>query len=101
MGHLGLGPYIKYYSTLDKGKIRDAEAHPEYNDSSYVENNLAVMHVYFKNLHFMQHNRGELFGPVDFVSNIGGLLGLCMGFSAISAVEFIYYFTMRLLLNVK
>lgn len=66
-----------------------------------MENNLAIMHVYFKNLHFMQNTRGELFGPVDFVSNIGGLLGLCMGFSALSAIEFAYYYTIRLFLNAR
>ncbi len=77
------------------------EQHPEYNDTTYVEDNLAIMHIYFKHLHFMRHERGELYGPIDFISNIGGLLGLCMGFSALSAIEAIYFFTMRLFLNIK
>ena len=44
-----------------------------------MSNNLAVVHVYFKSLHFMRQERAELFGIVDFFSNVGGLLGLCMG----------------------
>jgi amiloride-sensitive sodium channel len=65
-----------------------------------VANNLAMMHVYYKKLHFMRHTRGELYGILDFFSNIGGLLGLCMGFSALSVVEFIYFFTLRLFFNI-
>jgi hypothetical protein len=32
---------------------------------------------------------------MDFFSSIGGLLGLCVGISAISVVEFVYYFCVR------
>jgi len=45
--------------------------------------------------------RGELYGVLDFISNIGGLLGLCAGFSALSFVEVVYFFTVRLFFNVK
>ncbi len=38
-----------------------------------------------------QHKRGELFGAVDFVSNVGGLMGLFLGFSAISLMEVVFY----------
>ncbi len=68
-------------------------------NDTYVENNVAILHVYFKNLHFMRQERGELYGFVDLFSNIGGLMGLCMGFSALSAVEVLYFFTMRLFFN--
>ena len=33
---------------------------------------------------------------IDFVSQIGGVLGLCIGFSLISLIEIIYWFTLRL-----
>jgi amiloride-sensitive sodium channel len=65
-----------------------------------VINNLAMLHIYFKKLHFMRHSRGELYGLIDFFSNIGGLLGLCMGFSALSLVEFVYFFSLRLFFNI-
>ena len=31
----------------------------------------------------------------NFVANTGGLMGLCMGFSLLSAIEFIYWFILR------
>ena len=39
----------------------------------------------------MRNERDELYGAVDIISNIGGLLGLCMGFSMLSAVELVYF----------
>ena len=30
-------------------------------------------------------------GPVDFVASLGGLFGLCLGFSIISFLEIIYW----------
>ncbi len=58
--------------------FRNSARHPEYSNDSYVSNNLALMHIYFKKLHFIRHERGEFYGFVDFFSNIGGLLGLCL-----------------------
>ncbi len=49
------------------------------------------MNVFFKSPTVTQHERGELFGTVDFVSNIGGLMGLFLGVSAISLMEIVYY----------
>ncbi len=74
---------------------------PSDGADEYVSKNLAVIHVYFKSLHFMQNERGELYGFTDFFSNVGGLLGLCLGFSALSLIEFIYFFTLRLILNIR
>ncbi len=75
------------------------DENPDYADDEYVSNNVAILNVYFKNLHFMRQERGELFGFVDLFSNIGGLMGLCMGLSALSVVEFIYFFSMRIYFN--
>ena len=30
-------------------------------------------------------------GPVDFIASLGGLFGLCLGFSIISFMEIIYW----------
>ena len=38
-------------------------------------------------------------GPIDFVSQLGGLFGLCLGFSLISFIEIFYWFSMRLFRN--
>ena len=39
----------------------------------------------------MRNERDELYGELDIISNIGGLLGLCMGFSMLSAVEIVFF----------
>ena len=74
-------------------------AHPEYSNDSYVSRNLAVVHIFFKSQHFIRNERGEFFSFVDFFSNVGGLIGLCMGVSAISVVEAVYFLTMRVVFN--
>ena len=33
------------------------------------------------------------------ISLVGGLMGLCLGFSFLSAIELIYWFTFRLIKN--
>ena len=43
----------------------------------------------------------QLFSTVDLLSYIGGVLGLCLGFSAMSCLECMYFFTVRLGLNVR
>ena len=43
----------------------------------------------------MQYKRDVLYGVTDFISNIGGLLGLCMGFSLLTAIEVVYWFLVR------
>jgi acid-sensing ion channel, other len=47
----------------------------------------------------MPLKRSAVTGPLNFVANSGGLLGLLMGVSFLSVVELIYFFTLRLLLN--
>ena len=42
----------------------------------------------------------QLFSTVDLLSYIGGVLGLCLGFSAMSALECFYFFSLRLGLNI-
>ena len=40
--------------------------------------------------------RGISMGPVEFVSSLGGLFGLFLGFSTVSFIEIIYWATVRL-----
>ena len=78
-----------------------SDVHPEFNNDDYISSNLALLHIYYNKRLFMRNERGELFGIIDLFSNIGGLLGLCMGFSALSALEFFYFFSARLYFNIK
>lgn len=71
--------------------------HPEYLNDTYVDHNLALVHLHFQKLHFIRHLRSELFGLTDFFATIGGLLGLSMGFSVLSLVEIVYFLVLRLL----
>ncbi|XP_075983418.1 pickpocket protein 28-like [Anticarsia gemmatalis] len=63
----------------------------------YFTENMLVVHFYFEDNTFQRFTKGEIFGLTEFLSNTGGLLGLCMGFSMMSAVELLYYLTLRAL----
>ena len=43
--------------------------------------------------------RGISMGPVEFVSSLGGLFGLFLGFSVISFLEIVYWATVRMCRN--
>ncbi|CAH1408253.1 unnamed protein product [Nezara viridula] len=57
--------------------------------------------IFFKDLQFTTSHRNELYGIVDFLANVGGLLGLFYGVSVLSFVEVLYYSTLRLWANLK
>ncbi|KAG8258302.1 hypothetical protein J6590_032230 [Homalodisca vitripennis] len=65
-------------------------------DSKYFQKNMAVLHVFLKDTQFTAKQRGELFGLTEFLSSTGGLLGLFMGFSFLSAIEAFYFLTLRI-----
>ena len=43
-----------------------------------------------------EYERSQKMTGFEFISNIGGLCGLCLGFSFVSAVEIFYWFAIRL-----
>ncbi|XP_058985354.1 pickpocket protein 28-like [Musca domestica] len=57
--------------------------------------------VHFKDNEFIARKRSELYGYADFLANCGGILGLFMGFSILSLIEFFYHMTLRLLSNMR
>ncbi|XP_028176949.1 pickpocket protein 28-like [Ostrinia furnacalis] len=57
--------------------------------------------VYFSDEIYTSLRRSELYGGVDFLANCGGIMGLFMGFSFLSLVEIIYYFSMRLFCHIR
>ncbi|XP_045477003.1 pickpocket protein 28-like isoform X1 [Harmonia axyridis] len=59
----------------------------------------SAVSVYFKNPFFLPNQRNELYGPTDFISNFGGILGLFTGFSLFSIAELIYFSSIRLVEN--
>ena len=80
---------------------------PHYNA---YERDIAVVNIFFgestvfganlKTLKIFRYSSSEFERSkkmtwFDFFSSIGGICGLCLGMSAISIVEFIYWFTVR------
>ena len=57
----------------------------------YAAENLAQLQLIVKSpsVHMVKRDLSVTF--VNFVGNLGGLLGLCLGFSFISLIEFVYH----------
>ena len=63
---------------------------------NHFRDDAAVVHVYFQELGIIKYERDELYGIIDVIAAFGGIIGLCMGFSLLSLVELIYWFTLRM-----
>jgi Amiloride-sensitive sodium channel len=63
----------------------------DYADLTYPSQLL----VFFKSLNFYPFVLQQQLSVLDFVSYCGGSLGLFLGFSALSAIELIYFFTVK------
>ena len=61
---------------------------------------IAMVNFYFDKSTVLCYKRGQRMTEIDFISQMGGLLGLGLGCSFISIVEFLYWMTIRLLRNI-
>ena len=61
---------------------------------------LSLVHVYFADLKMSRYITDELFSWQDILAAFGGLVGLCTGFSFLSAAEIVYFFSLRCLLPI-
>ncbi|XP_055303762.1 pickpocket protein 28-like [Sitodiplosis mosellana] len=57
--------------------------------------------VLFKDQQYFASLRSELYGTMDFMGTVGGILSLFMGISLLSVVEIIYFATIRLTCNLQ
>jgi len=55
----------------------------------------SMVHVYFKEMGATKFVRDELYSWQDIVANFGGTVGLCIGFSLLSAAEMFYFLFLR------
>lgn len=56
---------------------------------------VAILHVYYIRTTFRAQKKEELVGFAEFLANLGGLLGLFLGFSGISVIEMFYFISIR------
>lgn len=82
-------------SRLGSGSFQTSEDIFFSKDPGNVQKNIAVVHIFFQDNVFRSFTKGEFIGFTEFLSSTGGLLGLFMGFSVISLIEFIYFLSIR------
>ena len=67
---------------------------PNYNA---FEKDIGIVNVFFAKEHVPQYVKANRWTVFDFLSQIGGSLGLFMGISVISVAEVFYWFVFRFL----
>ena len=76
----------------------EIEGNPSYDA---FEQDIGIVNIYFGNDHTIKYVKKNKMSPYDFLSQIGGSIGLAMGISIISVVEIIYWLTIRLFRNIR
>ena len=61
----------------------------------HFRRNMVSLKIFFPENSAKAYQRDELYSPEDLIANIGGTLGLCLGFSLVSLVELFYFLTLR------
>ncbi|KAG5869552.1 hypothetical protein JTB14_002297 [Gonioctena quinquepunctata] len=89
--------YGELSAKLNDIRINSSMYESEKDFDEYYLKNVAVAHFFFPNSKFTKQIKSELYGFTEILSNIGGLLGLFMGFSFLSLVEVIYFISLRVL----
>lgn len=60
-----------------------------------------MLTIYFRDRDVEHMERAEVYTFIDFMAICGGLMGLFLGVSLLSIIEFIYFFTLRLFWSVR
>ena len=85
----------KIENAVFQHKLRESPTYDAY------EKDIAIVNFYFGKSTFWQFQRAENMTLADYIAQLGGFLGLFLGFSFISAIEIIYWFTMRLMREIE
>lgn len=68
--------------------------------SSYPDvSNLSVVRIYFPFVSSPMYRTTVIYTWYEIISTFGGILGLCIGFSAIGVLELVYFSTIKLYQN--
>ena len=57
----------------------------------YAKDNLAKIFIFFKDPYYTEYLMDQSYSFAKFLGNIGGLVGISIGFSVISCVECFYF----------
>lgn len=79
----------------------DVDYQMVYESGMNISFSLSQMLLSFKDTEFDSQKRQSRTGTLDFLSYSAGLLGLYMGMSILSIVEFFYFFTVRLMCFIR
>ena len=60
----------------------------------YINENILRLRVFLKDPYVEVIERVEKISSATLFSNVGGVMGLCLGFSVLSGVEIIYFIIM-------
>ena len=64
------------------------------------QKDIAMVTFFFESPTVFEYSRQVKMTLIGYISQMGGLLGLCLGFSLISLIEIMYWFTIRIVKNV-
>ena len=105
----GVPTYIANLVSSNKRKFADTRAsgvpiftadtntRPTYDA---YEKDIAMVTFFFESTTALQYQRQLRMTLVGFISQVGGLMGLCLGISFISMIEVVYWFTIRFMRNI-
>ncbi|XP_017110495.2 pickpocket protein 28 [Drosophila elegans] len=80
---------------LASNNFQLANALVEGINKSYLSENIAVINVYYRESVYHGNTKNAYVGLTEFLSNVGGVMGLFMGFSVISLAEIFYFLILK------
>ena len=81
----------KQKSFVDSSKFDDNDLKMVEFFHDYAKENLAKIAIYLRDPYHISYIKDVKIQLTDFCGNIGGLLGLCLGFSIISFFELLFH----------
>ncbi len=102
----GVPYYVKHTASNTRtyaSSTADNELFSSASEDTYdaYEEDIATIHFYFESSAVFQYKRQAKMTFSDILSQVGGLLGLCLGFSLASLIEIVYWAGLRLWMGCK
>ncbi|KAH8387987.1 hypothetical protein KR093_010782, partial [Drosophila rubida] len=86
---------VPYSTKISYADFKTANPSMQNYSQRYVERSIALVNLYFKEHTFRASKQTEFIGITDFLSSVGGLMGLFLGFSFLSIAECLYFAFVR------